>query len=111
MGGRRDNIRQGRRSAAGRRGWGTVGEESSSVRIWVRWRPAEWCQPWGCGLARIDALQDLSSPGLFAPEQEIWVHPFPLGIKSPHGHCGALLSQESPSPLVITLPYVGWRMS
>lgn len=65
---------------------------SSGECIWVRGRAAEWCQPWGCGLALIDALWDLRSPGLFAPEQEIWVHPFPLGIESPHGHGESLVS-------------------
>lgn len=47
-------------------------------------------------------------PGLFVPEQEIWVHTFPLGIESPHGHDGAL---ESPGSSSHNAPYVGWRMS
>lgn len=76
-------------------GGGTVGEEQrrthmgppAAVRVVLTM---------GLGLACIDALWNLRSPGFFAPQQEVWVHPFPLGIESPHGHGGALVSRSPP---------------
>lgn len=41
-----------------------------------------WGQPWGCGLTRMDALQDLGSLRLFARRRESgyrsFSHPAPL---------------------------------
>lgn len=88
--GRSGNIRQARRSAAGRRrGWGTVREKQRHTHMGPR-RAGRVVSTMGLwpGTYRRPTVSEV--PGLFVPEQEIWVHAFPLGIESPHGHDGAL---------------------
>lgn len=93
VGGRSGNIKQARRSAAGCRGWGTVGEEHWRTHIGPR-RAGRVVSTMGLWPGTVSEV-----PGLFVPQQEIWVHTFPLGIElAMMGHLCP------PGPLVITPP-------
>lgn len=107
VGGRSGNTKQARRSAAGRRGWGTVGEEQRRMHMGPR-RAGRVVSTMGLrpGTYRRPGVSEV--PGLL--EQEISVHPFPLGIESQHGHGGSLCLRV-PQSSSHNAPYVGWRMS